>query len=97
MNIAQLKAVGPGDRGSLLPQPRTQGGGFGEALTGAMDKVDALQKKAETTLVEFVSGERDDVHEVVISMNEAQLAFQFMTETRNKILDGYQELMRMQV
>ncbi len=97
MNIAQLKAIGTGDRSKLLPQPRTSGDGFGDVMTGALDRVDSLQKKAETTMTEFIAGERDDVHEVVISMNEAQLAFQFLTETRNKLMDGYQELMRMQV
>lgn len=97
MNVAQLRAVGPGDKGTLLPQPAGSGSGFGDTLANAVDRVDQLQKNAETTLTDFIAGKHDNVHEVVISMNEAQLAFQLLTETRNKLLDGYQELMRMQV
>jgi flagellar hook-basal body complex protein FliE len=98
MNQVQLQKLERGDERPLLPQPRSTGKNeFGGVLSSAIDKVDSLQKTAESNLVEFIAGERDDVHEVVIAMNEAQLAFQFMTEVRNRMLEGYQELMRMQV
>ncbi len=96
LSVSQLRTIqGTGDRASL-PVPR-QGDSFSEVFTNAIDRVDALQKNAESTMSDFVAGKHDNVHDVVISMNEANLAFQFMTEVRNRLLEGYQELMRMQV
>ncbi|MEM1118704.1 MAG: flagellar hook-basal body complex protein FliE [Bacteroidota bacterium] len=44
-----------------------------------------------------MAGETESVHDVMIALNQAELHFQLLTEVRNKLLDGYQELMRMQV
>lgn len=105
MNIAQLQRLRSGafdDGGGKLPQPRTDASGpdglsFGQALSDAVDKVDGFQKEADGQIEAFVAGEQENVHEVMISMNQAQVSFQFMTEVRNKMLESYQELMRMQV
>jgi flagellar hook-basal body complex protein FliE len=96
MQVAQLRALRTADEPNGLPTPRGSGQ-FSGLLSDAIGRVDDLQKVAESTMTDFVAGKHDNVHEVVISMNEANLAFQFMTEVRNKLLEGYQELMRMQV
>lgn len=100
MNIAQLqrlRATGTED-GTRLPQPRDpQGPGFGDTLRDAVNQVDEAQKAADQQIEAFVAGEQENLHEVMISMNQAKLAFQLMTEVRNKTLETYQELMRMQV
>ena len=70
---------------------------FGETLAGAIDRVDGTQKAADAQIEAFIAGETENVHEVMIAMNQAELHFQLLTEVRNKLLDGYQELMRMQV
>lgn len=83
-----------------LPRPRMDeghGAGFTETLKEAIESVDDAQKKAGEQVTAFISGEQENVHEVMIAMNQAQLSFQLMTEVRNKMLDTYQELMRMQV
>ena len=100
MTIAQLQrlrqagtAGGP-DKPRPLPTP---GDGFGTALTDAIDRVDAAQKGADAQVEAFVAGEQENLHEVMISMNQAELSLQLMTEVRNRLLETYQELMRMQV
>ncbi len=83
-----------------LPRPRMgagHGAGFTETLKEAIESVDGAQKEAGEQMTAFISGEQENVHEVMIAMNQAQLSFQLMTEVRNKMLDTYQELMRMQV
>lgn len=75
----------------------TTGPAFGETLAGAIDRVDGTQKVADAQIEAFVAGETENVHEVMIALNQAELHFQLLTEVRNKLLDGYQELMRMQV
>ena len=75
---------------------RPTGPAFSETLGQALGEVDASQKAADGQVAAFVSGETESVHEVMIALNQAELHFQLLTEVRNKLLDGYQELMRMQ-
>ena len=102
MTIAQLQRLQEFNRtdgARALPQPKRdgEGGGFGATLKDAVDRVDGAQKAADGQVEAFVAGEQENLHEVMISMNQAKLAFQLMTEVRNKSLEAYQELMRMQV
>lgn len=104
MNVAQLQRLqqaGRPDDGQALPMPdesgASEGPSFQDTLEDAIDSVDASQKKADAEVEAFVAGEKENVHDVMISMNQAELHFQLMTEVRNKSLEAYQELMRMQV
>ena len=101
MNIVQfqrLRSFSPTDELQALPQPREAGaGGFGTVFKDAIGRVDATQKVADEQINAFVAGEQENLHEVMISMNQAKLSFQLMTEVRNKTLETYQELMRMQI
>ncbi len=89
------------DDPKALPQPRygDEAGGpsFSDTLKDAVGSVNEAQQKADGHLEAFVAGRQENLHEVMIAMNEARVQFQLMTEVRNKILDTYQELMRMQV
>ena len=104
MTIAQLQRLRAGQSGGIgegfgsLPNPKeSQGPGFGEFFKDAVGRVDEAQKNANEQVTAFVAGEQENVHDVMIAMNEGKLAFQLMTEVRNKMLETYQELMRMQV
>ena len=70
---------------------------FAGTLRDAVDRVDASQKAADGQIEAFVAGEQENLHEVMIAMNEARLHFQLLTEVRNRALETYQELMRLQV
>ncbi len=104
MNVAQLQRmqnIFPTDDVQSLPQPQQPGPSgtptFMDTLSEAVDTVDGAQKAAEGQIEAYVAGEQENLHEVMISMNQAKLHFQLMTETRNKMLETYQELMRMPV
>ena len=101
INDLQRLRAGHLEGGLSLPrpqEPRTgDPGQFGSMLKDAIDKVDDVQKFADGEITSWVAGEKEDLHEVMIAMNHAQLSFQLMTEVRNRLLDTYQELMRMQV
>lgn len=102
MKIAQLAVRNDlhftgSDRAAALPQPAPDGSDFSATLGDAIDRVDGLQKDANKEIASFVAGENENVHEVMIAMNEAELSFQLMTEVRNKMLETYHELMRMQI
>ena len=66
-------------------------------MTKALDRVDQVQKASDAQVEAFIAGETENTHEVMIAMNQAELHFQLLTEVRNKLLEGYQEIMRMQV
>lgn len=100
MNISQMQRLRQvaSDDPLALPSPAsTAGADFSSSLKDAVERVDGAQKAAEGQIEAFVAGEQENVHEVVIAMNEAKLSFQLMTQVRNRILETYQELMRMQV
>lgn len=73
----------------------SDGAEFGNLLRDAIERVDALQKDGEAATMQFVRGEDVDLHEVLIKVEEADLAFKTMMEVRNKLLQAYQEIMRM--
>lgn len=96
--LQRLRQALPTDGFAREPVPgQGSGTGFADTLAGAVQRVDAAQKNADTQVEAFVAGEQESVHEVTIAMNEAELHFQLMTEVRNRMLETYQELMRMQV
>lgn len=103
MTVAQLQrlqsAATGSDRPRALPQPAqdTHETGFGKTLKDAITRVDGAQKEADNQISSFIAGEQENVHEVMLAMNQANLSFQLMTEVRNRTLETYQELMRMQV
>lgn len=102
MKPVQLAGLNPlhfrgSDRPGSLPTPATPSTDFSATLGDAVDRVDAKQKAANDQIASFVAGENENLHEVMIAINEAELSFQLMTEVRNRMLDTYHELMRMQV
>ncbi len=89
-----LKITMPTD-GSHLASPGTQG--FGNMLDGLVGLVDTKQNEAQSVTRRVLLGDTDQLHQSVIAMQEAGVAFSLMVEVRNKLVESYQELMRMQV
>lgn len=72
-------------------------GGFGSLLSGLVQDVNQKQNVATEAVKGLIGGENVSLHQAVIAMEEANVSFQLMVEVRNKVLDAYQELMRMQM
>ncbi|MBI5688845.1 MAG: flagellar hook-basal body complex protein FliE [Verrucomicrobia bacterium] len=71
--------------------------GFGQMLDGLVAAVDTKQQTAAALTREVLLGDTGQVHQSMIAMQEAGVAFSMMVEVRNKLVESYQELMRMQV
>ena len=71
--------------------------GAGKFFSELVSKVNDLQAHSDKAIKGLASGENKNLHEVMISMEKASISFQFMSSVRNKALDAYQEVMRMQV
>jgi flagellar hook-basal body complex protein FliE len=80
-----------------LQAPAAPSQGFGQMLDGLVGTVQAKQDAAGALTRKVLLGETDQLHQSVIAMQEAGVAFTMMVEVRNKLVESYQELMRMQV
>ena len=74
-----------------------QGAGFGEVLNQFVGEVNQKQLDSTQAVNDLLAGKEVPLHQAMIAMQEAGVAFQLMVEVRNKLLEGYQELMRMQI
>jgi flagellar hook-basal body complex protein FliE len=70
---------------------------FGQTLERAMADVNALQNEAGKAVEKMVVGETVDLHEVMVAVEKAKTSFDLLMEIRNKALEAYREIMRMQV
>jgi flagellar hook-basal body complex protein FliE len=66
-------------------------------LSQFVQDVNARQVDATQSVQGLLGGQNVPLHQAMISIEEASLSFQLMVEVRNKLLDSYQELMRMQI
>ena len=74
-----------------------QGVSFGDVLNQFVSEVNDKQIASGQAVNDLLSGKEIPLHQAMIAMQEAGVALQLMVEVRNKLLEGYQELMRMQV
>ena len=108
-NLTRLPGVMPQDALTPVATPFTpkigaapgtdvvQPGGFGQLFDKLVNSVDAKQYEATQLSRQVLLGQNDQLHQSVIAMQEASVAFSLMVEVRNKLVDSYQELMRMPV
>ena len=73
------------------------GGSFGSAVRDAVDALGKTQKASEQEMARAVTGESPDLHRTIIELQTADLGFQFALQVRNKVINAYEEIMRMQV
>ncbi|MBL7033715.1 MAG: flagellar hook-basal body complex protein FliE [Candidatus Delongbacteria bacterium] len=85
------------DRPLIDESRQTQESGFGDVLRDFIDQVNQQQIEKDDTTARFLSGEIEDVHTAMVAMEKANISFQFLLEVRNKLMEGYREVMRMQV
>ena len=70
---------------------------FEKTLKKFITDVNSLQNQAAESTVDLAKGEVEDVHDVMIAVEKANIAMELMLEIRNKIVEAYQEVMRMPV
>jgi len=70
---------------------------FTDMLKAGIGQVNSLQLESDDLQAKFAAGETDNIHEVLIAGQKAEVALQLATAVRTKILEAYQEIMRMQM
>jgi flagellar hook-basal body complex protein FliE len=93
-----VRSNGVAEAPAATPTGSPPGEGSFSSLLGRMvADVSAKQAQAGATVSGLQSGQPVTVHQAMIAMEEASVSFQLMAEVRNRLLESYQELMRMQV
>ncbi|MBK7858975.1 MAG: flagellar hook-basal body complex protein FliE [Archangiaceae bacterium] len=92
MKIAQLETSLP----VAGAEPKAGESGFGSAITDAIAKVDGLQVEADQEATKVARGD-GNLHELSLSLEKADVAMRVAVKVRNKLVDAYNEVMRMSV
>lgn len=97
--ISEVKQLIPNNIGlnGINEEPSSPEISFGEYLNSALMKVTDLENQADQLKEDFALGKTDNIPEVLIAGEKANVALQFTMQIRNKILDAYSEIMRMQI
>jgi flagellar hook-basal body complex protein FliE len=83
--------------GSLKNKNKSQKISFSNLLNNSISQVNELLLKSEHLDNMLALGQVDNLHQVVIASQKAELALQYTMQIRNKILDAYHEIMRMSI
>jgi flagellar hook-basal body complex protein FliE len=71
--------------------------GFASMLSDAVGRMDQSNKTAQNSIDSFMSGENEEIHNVVMATQRTELQFELFLQVRNKVVQAYQEVMRMQM
>ena len=76
---------------------RSGGGSFADILKNSFEQVNEHQHQADQAIRELASGRNKNIHETLLAVERADSSLKLMMQVRNKVLDAYREIMRMQV
>jgi flagellar hook-basal body complex protein FliE len=97
--------IGPISPVSIQPvalpetRPASSGaqGAFQNVLNDAIHRVENYRQTADVAAQRFLSGEDEELHKVAIATQQAELSFEMFLQVKNKVVQAYQEIMRMQL
>jgi len=70
---------------------------FGSLLKNAISTINEMQNEADRSIAQVELNDATSIHDAMIALEKADLSFRTMMQVRNKLVDAYQEVMRMQV
>ncbi|PPU39718.1 flagellar hook-basal body complex protein FliE [Xanthomonas arboricola] len=98
MTIAAIGAIGPAQMEALgAPVAATGGVNFGDVVARGISGADSAIQTADQQLRAMAAGQEVAPHDLMISLEEARMHLTLLAEVRNKLVEGYQELSRMQL
>ena len=102
MSVPIIPISSPAAVGSIAPAIKSGAAAsasdaFGTVLSDAIGKVEGLRENSQRSIDKLLSGERGELHDVALAAQKAQLGFEMFVQVRNKVVQAYQEVMRMQL
>jgi flagellar hook-basal body complex protein FliE len=93
---AVLRPTPPASTSAVRGASDGRAGGFGDALGGLLASVDETAGEANTAIANMLRG-TGDVHEAMIALQRAETTLQLTVQVRNKLVQAYQDVMRMPI
>lgn len=84
-------------QGMQAPRPGESGRSFAEIMNQSVEQVNQMQVEANDAIHELIAGRTKNIHETMLTIERADTSLKLMMQVRNKVLDAYREIMRMQV
>ena len=84
-------------RASLVEQEDDSFGSVLGAMMDSLEETNALQNAAESEEIRFALGESENTHDLLIAETKANIALQYTVAVRDKLIDGYKEIMQMSI
>jgi flagellar hook-basal body complex protein FliE len=98
MSIEAISIIGSLDSAKAVESAQTTASyGFGDLMISGINDVSQSLKSTDVALLNMALDKPVSAHEVMLTMEKAKMDLRLVIEVRNKLLEGYQELMRMQV
>lgn len=95
-SISSISSLEQAGLSSVMPGGNSQQA-FSTQLLAEFNQVNQKMLHAEATLQDFAAGKSGNIHHVMLALEDAKLSFQLLAQMRNKLLEGYQEVLRMQI
>lgn len=76
---------------------KNEGASFSDIIKESIQKVDQSQRDADQMLQDFITQKNKDLHQVMIAWEKADISLQLLMKVRSKVLEAYQDVMRMPV
>src|SRR3954462_12817630 len=93
--LSGLPSIKPSTPSTGGTSGKPAGADFGAALKQAVGALDQLGQQADASTLKLANGDPVDIHEVMLNTEQASLDFSMALQVRNKLVDAYQEVMRM--
>lgn len=97
MQIQGIETIGTTELKLIQPAEKSNETTFNELVKNYLSQANNLQLKADDMIQKFATGEDVDLHQVMIAASEAQVSTELTLQLKNKFVETYQEVMRMQV
>jgi flagellar hook-basal body complex protein FliE len=94
-NLTGLNGLGGAEISTVTPSADATG--FAKVLASSVDQVQAMQSKTDTLAVQAATGDLRDIHDYTIASTESGLATEMLVAVRNKAVDAFNEILRMQI
>ena len=91
--------ISPGstEANSAKQSPTTGGASFIGAMKDSLNAVNQAQAEADDQIKMLATGQVKDLHQTMIAVEKADVSFRLLAEVRNKVIEAYREIMRMQI
>jgi flagellar hook-basal body complex protein FliE len=96
--VSPPQALFPTDEIGPVPAARVNAAGpFGDMVSQGLAQVNEQLQTSQTNLQRLATGDVQNLHEVMIQLEESRLSFQLMLQVRGRLLEAYQDVMKMQI